>query len=113
MIYILNSFSVPVNYDEVSSVLLKIERVSVDEARSFLRDKEFQSAIGHESTARLLSELLGVKILPNRVSIHMHKHDIGIHFVIARRLKEGEIISYEELSKEKFFILKSTVLEST
>jgi len=110
MIYILNSLIVPVNFDKVSQVNVKLSRISVQEAKDILSNNKFVSAIGHEGSAQVLSQLLGIKIPVNRISVFFEKGDIGIHLFLKQRLPEGKILSDEELSKLDFWIVRSEVL---
>lgn len=51
---------------------------------------EFISAVGHEQTAQLFSNLLGVRIETNRVSIHLHRGDkLLVGQYTGPRLPEG------------------------
>jgi hypothetical protein len=110
MIYILNSLIVPVNFDKVSQVNVKLSRISVQEAKDILSNNKFVSAIGHEGSAQVLSQLLGIKIPVNRISVFFEKGDIGIHLFLKQRLPEGKVLSEEELKKLDFWIVRSEVL---
>lgn len=60
------------------------------------------SAIGHESTAELLSQLLGISIKMNRIKIQMRKGDIALVFTLHERVEEGSILSYDTLQKYSY-----------
>jgi predicted ABC-type ATPase len=55
------------------------------------------SAVGHESTARVISERLGVPIKVNRIEVKLNLGDVAIVFQIGRRLNEGEVLSAEQI----------------
>jgi len=110
MIYILNSLIVPVNFDKVAEVKVRLNKISVEEAKDILSNNKFVSAVGHEGSAQLLSRILGIPIPVNRISVYFEKGDIGIHFFLKQRLPEGKILSDEELSKLEFWIVRSEVL---
>jgi len=110
MIYILNSLIVPVNFDKVDEARIRLNRISLEEAKDILSNNKFISAIGHEGSAQVLSQLLGIKIPVNRVSVFFEKGDIGIHLFLKQRLPEGRVLSEEELKKLDFWIVRSEVL---
>jgi len=55
------------SYDPLS-VKLEVSRLSPEGARDWVRRESWTSIVGHDDTATLLSELLGVPIIKNRVS---------------------------------------------
>jgi len=59
----------------------------------------FESAVGHESTAKLLSQLLSVNVPVNRQEIKLKYGDKLIVFQLMQRLSEGKILDEEELKK--------------
>lgn len=82
-------------------------KANLPEVKALL-SQGFTSAIGHEVTASLISQLTGVSIPVNRVAIKMQPGDIAIVFRILTRLPEGKVLTQEELSKVpyEFGILK-------
>jgi hypothetical protein len=110
MIYILNTFAVPINFVKHEEAIIKIEKIELEQAKKLLSNNKFVSAVGHESTARLLSELFGVHIPTNRIEVSLEEGDISLHFVLLRRLAEGQILNYQELAKTGFNLLLSKVL---
>ncbi|PYB68555.1 hypothetical protein DMB44_04265 [Thermoplasma sp. Kam2015] len=76
-------------------------RISVEEAKELISNG-FVSAIGHEGTAVVLSEILGTKIPMSRVAIKMQPGDKAIVFRLLERLPEGKILSTDELKQLKF-----------
>ena len=59
----------------------------------------FVSAIGHVTTAELLSELLGFEIIHQRVQIEMKPGDQALVFRLLKRLPMGDISSRSALEK--------------
>jgi len=96
MKYILNSLIVPLARD-INEAEIHLRKVSVEEAKEFIING-FLSAIGHEATAKLLTELLGADIPYNRVAVEMHPGDQALHFVLRQRLPEGTVLDIEALS---------------
>ena len=53
------------------------------------------SAIGHESTAQIMSELLGVKVPVNRIKYEQLPGETAIIFQLNSRPPEGKILIYQ------------------
>lgn len=66
--------------------------------RALLAQGNFTSAIGHEGTATLMTQLTGVQIPVNRVAIKMQPGDIAVVFRMLTRLPEGKVLTQEELA---------------
>ena len=85
-LYLSNAFSLSMIADVVASdhsVAVKISEISVEEVKALLQQQQpFVSAIGHASTADILSCLLGTTIQPNRISV---------------KIKEGDKLSFNPL----------------
>jgi len=108
-LYVLSMLSVPINFDRNQNVIIKYRAISVDEARELLKKREFISAVGHESTAALLSELLNVKIPYNRISVYLEPGDEAICFALRARPPEGKVLTVEELRQLGFWLLHAKV----
>jgi len=109
-VYLLNTLVIPVNFDTYDEAYIKMEKISVDEAKQILINNPFISAIGHEGTAKLLSQLLGIAIQINRISVFFEPGDIGIHFFLKQRLPEGKVLTEEELKELDFWLVKSELV---
>ena len=70
---------------------------NLEEAKRLIKETGFTSAIGHENTAKFMSEILGVPIPMNRISIHMKLNDKAIIFKLSDRLPEGRVLTLEEM----------------
>ena len=75
--------------------------ITVAEAKKLLQG-EFISAIGHTSTAELLSVLLDVTVPINRVRIEMQVGDKALIFRLLERVEEGKVFSREEVEELPF-----------
>lgn len=95
MIYISNAFSINMLKD--SSNIIYIEKIPLDEVKARLSKRKFVSAIGHKSTADLLTKILDIEIPFNRVEIKLKKGEEMIAFQIKQRLEEGKILTEEEI----------------
>lgn len=57
----------------------------------------FVSAIGHESTAQMLSALLGITVSVNRFDYQQQPGERAIVFKLKRRSPEGAILTADQL----------------
>ena len=65
------------------------------------------SAIGHESTAQILTELLGFEVPVNRIQFEQKEGEVAYVFKLRGRPAEGKILTREEIEAigYDFFIL--------
>ena len=104
--YIANAFSInmlPLGEGEKATVT--ITRISPEFARQVAATTAFESAVGHEATAQLLTAVLGVTVPYNRVSITLSAGDTLIVAMPAVRLPEGKVLSIEELQQINFYLV--------
>lgn len=96
MYYVMNSPVMPNNgkYDQSS--------VTIEKVKFILKNNPFISAIGHQSTADLLSKLTDISIPVNRIAVSLKDGDIMIVFKLKTRLSEGTILNEEELAKLEY-----------
>lgn len=93
MIYLSNAFSLGMlGKDEVQ---LTVKEVSLEEVKEIA--SQAVSAIGHQSTADILTALLETPIQMNRLSIKLKEDDVLFVFQLLTRLPEGKILTAEEL----------------
>lgn len=71
--------------------------LTIEEAKASL-SAGFISAIGHEASAHLLSELLGLKIPLSRITATLQVGDCALVLRIKSRLPEGKLLSHEEIA---------------
>ena len=96
MRYVLSSLVMPCSDDQF---VLECQKISLEEAREWVKAGEFISAVGHESTAKLLTELLGSEIPANRIFVDMQKDDEALAIQFLVRVQEGKVLSKEELEE--------------
>lgn len=96
MIYLLNS-PVLTSYGtfEFSGPL------AIEDAKKILA-QGFESAIGHQATADVLSVLFNMPIEVKRQAISMNEGDKAVIFRLLTRIDEGAVLSQQELSKLPF-----------
>lgn len=86
-----------------------LSAITVDEARSLVRGAGgFESAVGHESTAQILSTLLGVDVAMNRVQFEQKPGQIALVFKLNGRPPEGTILSAKEVEEIGYSFKKLT-----
>lgn len=78
-----------------------LRSITLDEARAMVA-KGYQSFIGHESTAQVMTELLGVPVEANRQGWFPEPGDSAICFKLNSRPKEGAILTRAELESIGF-----------
>lgn len=79
--------------------LFRMTSITLDEARKLVADAEIDSAVGHESTATLLSTLLGREIPTNR---QLFAQQVGQRALVCKlngRPPEGVALTLEELKE--------------
>lgn len=74
----------------------RYEPLALAEARRLVADG-FISAIGHDSTANVLSELLGVAVPVNRFDYQQQPGEQAIVFKLKGRPPEGRILAADEI----------------
>jgi len=109
-VYITNAFSLGMLTTRKTT--LYVEEVNEDTAVNMITAMESKgeliSAIGHEATAKILSEICGVEIKCNRIPIKLQLKDAVIVFQLLTRLEEGKVLTQDELSniKYKFYLVR-------
>jgi hypothetical protein len=68
---------------------VKVEPLMLDEVRQILKEG-FVSSIGHQDTAAVLSDMLGLDVPCNRINVHLTTDDVlVVAQLIGGRLPEG------------------------
>jgi hypothetical protein len=109
-VYLCNSFTLSMIMPDLleSGVVIKASPISLGELKALLKEG-FVSAVGHESTAKVLSKLLGTDVPFNRAQISIKEGDVIVSFQFLVRLPEGHILKEDEVmalyneGKIKFF----------
>jgi hypothetical protein len=109
-VYILNTLAVPLDWDNETIYYVDFYKTNVREVKEIIAKKGFISAVGHEATAKLLTELLGVEIPVNRIQVKMTHGDQGIHFSLKQRLPEGKILTLDELKQVGYYLIRTFVV---
>jgi hypothetical protein len=85
---------------------LKTKPVSLNIVREIIRDKEIESYIGHEATAKLLSSLLNISVPMNRAMYDPEKNDTAIVVRLKKRLEKPEDIKNVSPNDIEFILVE-------
>jgi len=77
--------------------IYRISDIDFETARRLVKESPYISAIGHEGTAEIMTELLGVEIAFNRIQFEQKVNQIAIVFKLNKRPIEGVILSRQEV----------------
>ena len=88
----------------------ELKDITLDEAKKLVSENEIDSAVGHASTAQIMTALLGVEIPVNRQMFVQQPGQDALVFKLNGRPEEGKILTEEEIEQigYKFQILKRT-----
>jgi len=84
------------------SELVAVLRLDIDNAKwlvneAYRNGRPIISIVGHQSTASLLSQILGIEVPVNRVDYKLSEYDLLLVFTIPVRLPEGKVLTDEEI----------------
>jgi hypothetical protein len=79
-----------------TGLTIKVRPVSLEEVKAILQ-AGYTSAVGHSTTAEVLSALLGLPVEANRAAIRLQVGDTLVVFQLGVRLAEGQVLSAEEV----------------
>jgi hypothetical protein len=77
----------------------KMYTISLAQAKELVQNNNLISAIGHQSTADIMSALLGMKIPANRIQFEQQQGQQALVFKLNGRPDEGKILSVEEIEE--------------
>ena len=82
-----------------SEGVFSLRDISLEEARKLAIDNRdnLLSAVGHQSTAEILTTLLGVEIKMNRINFVQEQHQEALVFKLLGRPEEGKILTLSEI----------------
>ena len=102
-VYVANAFSLSMLTPPTT---IKVVETSEDEVKRVIASG-FVSAIGHESTAKIVATQLGMPVQVNRVSIQLKPSDVLVVFQLLTRLPEGKILTEDEIKQvqAKWFLV--------
>lgn len=77
----------------------RISDIDIDEARKLISENGFISAIGHESTAEAISEVLKIDIPMSRINFEQQVGQKAVVFKLNKRPPEGSILCRKEIEE--------------
>ncbi len=77
--------------------LFSVEDISVEEAKKYIDENGFISAVGHQATAAIMAEAFNKDIKMNRIQFHQSVGQLAIAFKLDQRPAEGVILDKSEL----------------
>lgn len=88
----------------------KLTDIDVDTARTFVHTREIDSAVGHQSTAEIMTTLLDKEIPVNRQMFSQKPGQQALVFKLNGRPQEGKILTADEIEQigYKFQLLERT-----
>jgi hypothetical protein len=107
--YLLSTGFVPVDLEKLKKVVIVQRIVSVNEAKQLLANG-FVSAVGHQSTAQLMSVILNMPVSYNRIQIFLEPGDQAICFILKARPPEGRVLSREEIEQIGYYFMHVKVM---
>lgn len=81
--------------------IYSVETISLETARRITTNNagNLDSAVGHESTAQIMSTLLGCRVEMNRQQFEQQEGQEALVFKLKGRPPEGEILTAEQIEK--------------
>lgn len=76
-----------------------LKTISLKEAKKLIKGKEILSAVGHESTSQILTNLLKVDIPVNRIQFKQESGQKALCFKLLGRPEEGKILTLKEIEE--------------
>lgn len=74
-----------------------LKDITLEEARNLVTENEILSAVGHQSTADILTTLLETEIPMNRIQFAQETGQKALVFKLNGRPEEGKILTAEEI----------------
>ena len=95
VIYLMNTTVIP----QGAYGAWEIAPVSLPEVQALVQQEVFISAVGHQSTAEVISSLLGQDIQPNRIQVRPDRGDRFLCFRLLARAPEGAVLDREQIEE--------------
>ncbi len=77
----------------------ELKDITLEEARNLVIKNEILSAVGHQSTADILTTLLETEVPMNRIQFAQETGQKALVFKLNGRPEEGKILTIEEISE--------------
>lgn len=80
----------------------ELKDITLEEARNLVTENEILSAVGHQSTADILTTLLETEVPMNRIMFEQETGQKALVFKLNGRPEEGKILTAEEIHQIGF-----------
>ena len=77
----------------------RLDDISLAEAKNLVHNNEILSAVGHKSTADILTTLLEKEIPANRIEYAQNVNEKALVFKLNGRPEEGKILTADEIEQ--------------
>ena len=77
----------------------RLSNIALEDVKNMLTEENIMSAIGHNATADIMSELIGITIPANRIQAKQEVGQKAIIFKLLKRPEEGKILNREEIEE--------------
>ena len=82
--------------------LFELQDITLEQAQQLVQDNEILSAVGHQSTADILTTLLGTEVPMNRILFEQETGQKALVFKLNGRPEEGKILTSDEIHQMGF-----------
>lgn len=80
----------------------ELKDITLQEAQQLVQHNDILSAVGHQSTADILTTLLGTEVPMNRILFEQETGQKALVFKLNGRPEEGKILTAEEIHQIGF-----------
>ena len=80
----------------------RLRTITLEEAKHLAQENALDSAVGHASTAQILTDLLGVEVPVNRQLFVQREGQSALVFKLNGRPPEGKVLTADELEQIGF-----------
>ena len=77
----------------------ELQDITLREAQQLVQNNEILSAVGHQSTADILTTLLGTTVPMNRIMFEQQEGQKALIFKLLSRPEEGKILTQQEIEQ--------------
>ena len=86
-------------------MLLKTRPASIDEVKELMRGKSIESYIGHEATAKVLSQLLETNVPVSRAMYEPMPGDVAVVVRLKKRLEKPDDVKNVSVNDLEFIVV--------
>ena len=77
----------------------ELKDITLEQAQDLVHNNDILSAVGHQSTADILTTLLGTTIPMNRIMFEQQEGQKALIFKLLSRPEEGKILTQQEIEQ--------------